>query len=49
MGLGDVKGDVVEEGGEVGDEGELVGAEDEGGLFRDKYQSYFRTNIKPIS
>ena len=26
-------GDVVEEGGEVGDEGELVGAEDEGGLL----------------
>ena len=32
MTLSDVEGDVVEEGGEVGDEGELVGAEDKGGL-----------------
>ena len=33
VGGGDVEGDVLEEGGEVGDEGELVGAEDEGGLL----------------
>ena len=30
----DVEGDVVEEGGEVGDERELVGSQDQGSLLR---------------